>query len=276
VEIVELRPLNPFIQVSPLGCKALHKRLTYLLTHHTTPAFSTPIFETIEDFLIRALYTSPHPTTLPPISTGLIPNESLQSVYEPQTPGTLAWFVPPQKHELVVPRWIPACTPELFFEGDREDVLADTDEMGLVSNVMNCLARLPNHVRAKVIKGIVVVGGGAAIPGLRTRLRNDLQKAWDLGVARPTTPVSVSGVEGEELSMADLSGGRESALRFCQAEALEATFWGGSMLGDIKVRGLVEVTRDGFNGSFGRGVGDWSFIGGVGEDVVEEGKRRSR
>ena len=170
---------------------------------------------------------------------------------------------------------------EVFFEGDREGIKPDTDEMGLVMNILHCLARLPNHVRAGVIQGIVIVGGGAAVPGLQMRLRKDLERAWDalLGTVetgRSTTPEEIRGGGEEELSMTDLAPTkRKSALRFLATSPLEATFLGGSMLGDIKVKGFAEVTRDGFNNSRGRGVVDWSFIGGVGVGSVEEGKRRS-
>ena len=170
---------------------------------------------------------------------------------------------------------------EVFFEGDRKGLKPDTDEMGLVTNILHCLARLPNHVRAGIIQGIVLVGGGAAIPGLRTRLRNDLVRLWDaklrtVGTGRSTTPEEVRGRGEEELSVTELAPVKsKSALRFLATSPLEATFLGGSMLGDIKVKGFTEVTRDGFNNSHGRGVGDWSFIGGMGDGGVEQGKRKS-
>ena len=87
-----------------------------------------------------------------------------------------------------------------------------------------------------------------------------------------------SPVKGEmPLSVADLTPRKKvSTFRFVATNPLEATFVGASLLGDVKVKGLVEVTRDGFNGSHGRGVSDWSILGGMGEEGVEEGKRKSR
>jgi hypothetical protein len=49
------------------------------------------------------------------------------------------------------------------------------------------------------------------------------------------------------------------------ANPLEATFIGASLLGDVKVKGFVEVSREAFNSSQGRNVMDWSFVGGVGK-----------
>ena len=65
-----------------------------------------------------------------------------------------------------------------------------------------------------------------------------------------------------------------STFKFIAANPREATFLGSSLLGDVKVRGLVEVSREGFNSSHGRGVMDWSFVGGLGEGGVEESKRK--
>ena len=45
----------------------------------------------------------------------------------------------------------------------------------------------------------------------------------------------------------------------------------------MKVKGLVEVAREGFNNSHGRGVLEWSSIlGGMGEEGEEESKSKSR
>jgi hypothetical protein len=283
-EVYELRPLNPFIQVSPLGCKALHGRLRYLLSHYTTPPLASPTFTAIEDFLVRAVYTLPSPPAISSsLQTGIIPNQDLKSIYESQSSESIGWFVPSQQRQLAVPRWIPSCATELFFEGDRSGIIPpDTDEMGLVANILDSLARLPRLVRAAVIQGIVVVGGGAAIPGLRTRLRNELERAWDVksGKVRSTTPETEppgleEGQEGAVLSMADLAPVKSHTLKFITVNPLEATFLGGSMLGDIKVKGFTEVSRDEFNSNHGQGVSDWTFIGGVGDDGVDESIRRS-
>jgi len=135
------------------------------------------------------------------------------------------------------------------------------------------------------MNAVVVVGGGAAIPGLRTRLQNNLEAMWlekFPKLVRSTTPEMTppaSPVKGESpLSVADLTPRKKvkGTFRFVTANPLEATFMGGSLLGDVKVKGLVEVTREGFNGSHGRGVSDWSILGGMGEEGVEESKRKSR
>jgi actin-related protein len=173
---------------------------------------------------------------------------------------------------------------EVFFEGDRKGVLPDIDEMGLPSSTIACLWRLPKDVRARVMQAVVVVGGGAAVPGLRTRLKNSLQAAWQdkvkLVPASTTRdemlPGSVSSAKDSGTDRGSTSRKRGETFKFLATNPLEATFLGASLLGDVKVRGLVEVSREGFNSSQGRGVMDWSFVGGVGEDQVEEGKRRSR
>lgn len=156
--------------------------------------------------------------------------------------------------------------------------------MGLASSTISCLLRLPKDVRAKVMQAVVVVGGGAAVPGLRTRLRDSLLSAWEERaeiVPRSTIHHEMvsssqpldndSGLKGD-LKLAKTG----EIFKFLAANPLEATFLGASLLGDVKVRGLVEVSREGFNSSQGRGVMDWSFVGGIGEDQVQEGKRRSR
>jgi hypothetical protein len=185
--------LNPFIQVSPIACAALHARLSYLLGKHTTPSLSSPSFSTIDDFLIRALYVLPTPPTYPVTSTsGLIANEDLHDIYASNSTDSLEWFVPSQKQDIQVPRWICAHTAEIFFEGDRKGVFPDTDEMGLASSALTCLLRLPKDVRAKVMQAIVIVGGGAAIPGLRKRLELSLETMWTekyaKRVPKSTTP----------------------------------------------------------------------------------------
>jgi hypothetical protein len=277
--------LNPFIQVSPIACKALHSRLAYLLEKYTTPALSSPSFNTIEEFLVQALYLPPHPPAYPStFTTGLVPNHELQNIYDNDSTDSIEWFVPSQKQNLQVPRWIPSCTAELFFEGDRKHAIPDTNELGLTTSVLSCLLRLPKDVRAKVIQAVVVVGGGGAIPGLRTRLQNTLETMWLEKFPKPvrsTTPEMTppaSSVKGEmPLSVADLTLRKKTGtFRFVAANPLEATFVGGSLLGDVKVKGLVEVTREGFNNSHGRGVLDWSILGGIGEEGVEESKRKSR
>jgi len=128
----------------------------------------------------RYQHSCSDPTTTPPFTqTSLIPNEDLESIYATQHADSLQWFVPSQKRYLALPCWISPCVTEVFFERDRKGLKPDTDEMKLVMNILHCLARLPNHIRAGIIQGIVLVGGAAAIPGLRTRLRNDLVRLWD-------------------------------------------------------------------------------------------------
>jgi hypothetical protein len=285
MKIYELRPLNPFIQTSPIACKALHSRLRYLLEHSSSPALLSPSFNVIDDFLVRALYTLPtSPAYSNEITTSLIPNEDLKIVYESNPADTIKWYVASQRQDISVPRWICSRTTEIFFEGDRTGIRPDLDEIGLATSIITCLLRLPKDVRAKIMQGIVVVGGGAAIPGLRTRLQNSLEMKWkekvDKRVPQTTTvegspPGSSYG--DELLSVRDLSS-KESkrAFKFIQANPLEATFQGASLLGDIKVKGLLEVQREAFNNSQGRDLRDWTQVGGVGEEGVEESKRRSR
>lgn len=280
--------MNPFIQVTPIACKALHSRLEYLLGKYTTPALLSPSFNTIEDFLVRALYTLRQPPSYPETSkTGLIPNDELESIYSVgSSPDTIEWFVPSQKQDLQVPRWICSRTTELFFEGDRKGILPDTDEMGLTTNIITCLIRLPKDVRSKIMQSVVVVGGGAVIPGIRTRIQTTLESTWaekfgKTAMMRSTTTPDFtppgSPSSEQPLSIADLTPKKKlSKFRFVAANPLEATFLGASLLGDVKVRGLVEVSREGFNSCQGRGVMDWSFVGGFREEGVEESKRKGR
>ena len=288
-KIYELRPLNPFIQVSPIACKALHARVGYLLQHHCTPALTSTSFRTIDDFLVRALYTPSQPNTYTHITTnGLIPNEKLKEVYETDPSDTIKWYVSSQKKELYVPRWICSRATEIFFEGDRSGIEPDTDEIGLATTIITCLLRLPKDVRAKVMQSVVIVGGGAAIPGFRSRVHASLETKWFEKVARKgihrsttpegTPPSTARGMEEDTpLTMGDLSPRKRfGAFKFIQANPLEATFQGASLLGDVKVRGIVEVSRETFNNSQGRGVRDWTHVGGLGEDGVEESNRKSR
>jgi actin-related protein 10 len=257
----------------------------YLLKHHTNPAWPSLSFTEVENFLIQALYTQPQPPQHhKTLTTGIIPNDELRNVYAPEVEDSIEYFVPSQRQKVLVPRWICSSATEVFFEGDRKGVLPDLDEMGLASSTIACLQRLPKDVRAKVMQAVVVVGGGAAVPGFTTRLRNCLLSAWEENAKIvPRSKIQdemVSGSRSLENDSASngvsTSGKRGETFKFLAANPLEATFLGASLLGDVKVRGLVEVTREGFNSSQGRGVMDWSFVGGIGEDEVEEGKRRSR
>lgn len=275
--------MNPFIQVTPIACKALHSRLAYLLQRYTTPTLISPSFNTIEDFLVRALYILPQPPTYPEsVQTGLVSNDELEQIYKGASSDSIEWFVPSQKQDLHVPRWICSRTTEIFFEGDRKGIIPDTDEMGLTTNIIACLLRLPKDVRAKVMQAVVIVGGGAAIPGLRTRIQTTLESTWveKFGnkAVRSTTPdfTPPGSPSSKPLSIADLTPKKKSSMfRFVKTNPLEATFLGASLLGDVKVKGLAEVSREGFNSSQGRGVMDWSFVGGL-DEGVEESKRKSR
>lgn len=281
-QIYELRPLNPFIQTSPIACKALHSRLEYLLTNYTIPQISSLSFSTIEDFLVRALYTLPDSPTNSSLFDGLIPNEKLHETYSPISSNTLEWFVPSAKQTVRVPHWICSSSSEIFFEGDRTGMHPDTNELGLATSLITCILCLPKDVRAKVMQAIVVVGGGASIPGLRTRLKNTVESLWSTRIRKTKTSTTPEGsrpssYDGKTLEVGDLQEKKESgAFRFIKANALEATFLGGSLLGDLKIKGLNEVSREAFNSSHGRGVGDWTFVGGDGYEEVEESKRGSR
>lgn len=285
-KIFELRPLNPFIQISPIGCAALHSRLRYLLERNANPPLSSPSFSTIDDFLVRALYvtrTAPSYTTTS--TSGLIANEDLQETYSANSTDSIQWFVPSQKQDIQVPRWICSHTAEIFFEGDRKGSLPDTDEQGLATSIITCLSRLPKDVRAKVVQAIVVVGGGAAIPGLRTRLHATLESMWKQKTRQApvsttpegSPPPSPFAIRDTPLSVTDLTPRKKVGMfRFIAANPTETTFIGASLLGDVKVRGLVEVSREAFNSSQGRGVMDWTFVGESGEETVEESKRKSK
>src|SRR5579862_2440528 len=215
MKIYELRPLNPFIQVCPIACKALHSRLAYLLQHYSTPALTSSAVSVIDDFVVRALYILPTPPEYPDtITTGLIPNGDLKTIYEINSTEAIQWYVPTQG-DLRVPRWICSRTTEIFFEGDRQKIQPDTDEMGLASNIIHCLLQLPKDVRAKVMRDILVVGGGAAIPGLRTRLKNTVEALWAKKVGKNipvqpmtpdgTPPGTSHGIPEKPLSIADLT-----------------------------------------------------------------------
>lgn len=281
--------MHPFIQVTPIACKALHSRLEYLLKRYTSPMLSSLSFSTIDDFLVRGLYILPQPPSYPEnLKSGIIPVEELKNIYGSDSADSVEWFVASHKKDVHVPRWICSRASEIFFEGDRKGVLPDSDEIGLATSLISCLMRLPKDVRAKVMQAVVVVGGGAAIPGLRTRLQKSFESAWTEKVPKPmslrsTTPEgtppgspTVEPVLEAPLSIAELSQKNSFPFRFVATNPLEATYRGASLLGDIKVRGLVEVSREGFNSSHGRSVKDWSYVGGLGDEGVEESKRRSR
>ena len=152
----------------------------------------------------------------------------------------------------------------------------DDDEVGIISSILTCLHRLPSDVRSLVMENIMIIGGGASIPGLRTRISTGLKRRWQAQSLKiSTTPInSPPGTPTKELTLEDLASRKE--IRVIKANALEATFIGASVLGDIKVKGFGEVSRESFNLCQGRNVMDWTFVGGTGDDSVEESKRRSR
>lgn len=202
---------------------------------------------------------------------------------------SIEWFVPAQKQTLRVPRWVCSRTTEIFFEGDRKGIHPDIDEIGLPNSIISCLLRLPNDVRASVMQAVVTVGGGAAIPGLRTRLQNSVESIWEekygrVGSVRstmsdetPYTSPSRQHNQGTPLPVADsASVKKRPSFKFIATNPLEAVFIGASLLGDVKARGSVEVSREAFNSSHGRGVTDWTFLGGLKEDGIEENNRKSR
>jgi actin-related protein 10 len=281
-QIYELRPLNPFVQVSPLACAALHSRLGYLLARHTTPPLSNLSFSAIQDFLLRGVHLLPTPPIYPDkLTNGLISNDDLPTIYGRNPSSSVQWFVAARKLDVEVPTWICTRAAELFFEGDRTGVFADNDEVGLATSTSSCLLRLPKDVRAKVMQAIVVVGGGATIPGLRSRLQSSLETAWDAIKSKGTTKKPAEDNESspfvEPPYVSDLSQGKKlSYFRFIQSNPTDACFMGASLLGDVKVRGLTEISRESFNSSQGRNVGDWTFVGGSEEQTVEDSKRRSR
>jgi actin-related protein 10 len=196
----------------------------------------------VEDFLVRALYVLPTPPSYPSTSTGIIPNEELRNTYASESIDTIEWFIQDLKQTVHIPKWICSRSVELFFEGDRPGISPDTDEIGIISSIKSCLSRLPQDIRSKLLQNILFVGGGSMIPGLRTRIKRSLQSGF------------------REVRIVD---GRP-----------EAAFLGASLLGDLKVRGFAEVSRDAFNACQGRNVPDWTFVSGGNEDVEE--KRKSR
>ena len=120
---------------------------------------------------------------------------------------------------------------------------------------------------------------------LRTRLWKSVEAKWKEILGKHVVPISTTpngtppGPSHEErpLSVADLKQKNSTtAFKFIHANPWLGTFQGASVLGDIKVKGYVEVSREAFNASQGRDVRDWTHIGGVGEDVVEESNRKSR
>jgi Actin len=274
--------LNPFIQFTPIGSKTLHSRLSYLLQTYATPV-PTLSFSEIEDFLVRALYSLSQPPTYPSnLKDGLIPDNQLEDAYSRDISGSIEWLLPSQK--LNVPKWVCARTTEIFFEGDRAGAIPDNDEFGLVSSITQCLLRLPKDVRAKVMNTVVIVGGSAAIPGLCSRLQKQLNATW-LDKYGKSDPDSVKATD-QHLSNPEIPGNEPpllisdleppmntSPFKFVATNPVEAEFVGASFLGDVKVRGLLEVSREGFNNSHGRDVKDWTFVGDWGVKSVEETKR---
>ncbi|OLL24751.1 Actin-related protein 10 [Neolecta irregularis DAH-3] len=127
---------------------------------------------------------------------------------------------------ITIPGWIRSCTTEVLFEGYSP--YADSDEVSLPRAIVSSLNRLPIDIRSQLVDRILITGGTSNIPGLKTRISNEVKQ-------------SISSARFIKSDIAD--GGTISWV-------------GGSLIGGLKIPCVYEIKRDGFIN--GENVPDWS------------------
>ncbi|QSL65300.1 hypothetical protein MERGE_002609 [Pneumocystis wakefieldiae] len=221
--IYDLRPMTSFIITSSLASNFCFSRLKYLLTHYSTPRLTSLTFYDVQDFLQRAVFSLPLSPLTSSKSTIILP-EDLENVYKPNVEcSDVIWVPPSQKGlEVTVPGWVRVCITEALFEAS--DKYADTDEISIPQMIKKCLSYLPIDIRSVVSTSLVISGGFSLIPGLQNRINNEIK-----------------------------ASGKVIRNEF----GVNAAWVGASLLGDLKIEGLYEITRENFIEKMR--VPDWSI-----------------
>ncbi|KTW25674.1 hypothetical protein T552_03535 [Pneumocystis carinii B80] len=223
IPIYDLRPMTSFIVTSSLASNFCFSRLKYLLTHYSIPRLASLTFYDVQDFLQRAVFCLPISPLASSKST-IILLEDLENTYKSNVEcSDVIWEPPSQKGlEVTVPGWVRVCITEALFEGS--DKYADTDEISIPQMIKKCLSHLPIDIRSKVSTSLVISGGFSLIPGLQNRINNEIK-----------------------------ASGKVIRNEF----GVNAAWVGASLLGDLKIEGLYEITRENFIKKMM--VPDWSI-----------------
>ncbi|KAG5440121.1 hypothetical protein PCANB_001689 [Pneumocystis canis] len=221
--IYDLRPMISFITISSLASDFCFLRLKYLLMNYCNPPFTSLTFHDVQDFLQRAVFCLPSSPFILPKSS-IIPLDDLERIYKPNVEcSDIIWEIPSQKGlKVTVPGWIRVCITEALFEAS--DKYADSDEISIPQIIKQCLSRLPIDIRSAVSTSLVISGGFSMIPGLQNRINNEIK-------------VSGKIIRNEF--------------------GVNAAWVGASLLGNLKIDGLYEITRKDF--IKGMEIPDWSI-----------------
>ncbi|EMR10666.1 hypothetical protein PNEG_01366 [Pneumocystis murina B123] len=221
--IYDLRPMTSFIVTSSLASNICFSRLKYLLIHYSTPRLESLTFYDVQDFLQRAVFSLPLSPLTSSKSTIIFP-ENLENIYKPNVEcSDVIWEPPSQKGlEVTIPGWVRVCITEALFEAS--DKYADTDEISIPQMIKKCLSHLPIDIRSIVSTSLVISGGFSLIPGLQNRINNEIK-----------------------------ASGKVIRNEF----GVNAAWVGASLLGDLKIEGLYEITRENFIKKMR--VPDWSI-----------------
>ncbi|KAG5513274.1 hypothetical protein PMAC_001645 [Pneumocystis sp. 'macacae'] len=220
--IYDLRPMTSFVATSSLASDFCFLRLKYLLMQYSNPLPTSLTFYDVQDFLQRAVFCLPSsPLSLP--KSNIIPLDELENIYKPNIKcSDIIWEPPSQKGlKLNVPGWIRVCITEALFEAS--DKYADNDEISIPQIIKQCLSRLPIDIRSVVSLSLVISGGLSMIPGLQNRINNEIK-----------------------------TSGRVIRNEF----GVNAAWVGASLLGNLKIEGVYEITREDF--MKGKQIPDWS------------------
>jgi actin-related protein len=169
---------------STRAMKLLVKHMAALLKNETKSEHSNVkiSFEECEDITSRLCWCKSSSASGGDLYTasqcaGLEDNGQLVS-------GTPASTGPRQKLKFPLKRATEPCETALFAENVKESEL-DDEELPVHLLLYNSLLHLPVDVRSVCMSRVIITGGGSNIPGLKTRIINEVrslvcQRGWDV------------------------------------------------------------------------------------------------
>ncbi|RKO91905.1 actin family [Blyttiomyces helicus] len=241
--IYDGRPLFPNIQTIPLAGDAITTRLKYLVRHHAhiLRGSSRALIPVTDAFV------SARP---PEFWETLKAQVCVVGAFEVQpsaADGTFQSVLPEARYpvdatdRLVLPGWVRERAAEVLFEGDE-------DRRSIATVVWDAILKCPADIRTDLAANILLVGGTAMMPGLTSRLKEEL-----------LTAVEHSHSAIDKLGHYDTFPARYAKLRRLapRLRFADTTFmancaaWiGGSLAGSLRMTG-AGVTREAWEAAAG-------------------------
>jgi actin-related protein 10 len=214
VPVSNLRAMMLCISTSPLGSRVLVSRTLDKLTSHFPHKARDTLEGLAEEILTR----------------GGIFCDLRRSHHTQECADVALEF---RGETYTIPAALRSSVTEILF---MDKQYADTDEVGLGTLVAKSVLRAPMDTRRQLLQNVVVVGGAAMIPGLRSRLREETSRALAM--------ISVqSQSQAWQVGLMD-------------ADCLSGVWRGASLTASV-TKSSREITRDAFLA--GRVVPDWSI-----------------